>query len=134
MYVACTKCIQVSIDRTCLELVFALSIFRQRICKSEKSDSYKHLVLNPRIPTWTSTTHLQVRKIGFADALSIMKLVRNLSGTCLETPGKLVKFCTKLHTSKIQANKKKNPIPTNRQRRSVVDARNLSGTCLETPG
>ena len=101
MYVACTKCLQVSIDGICFRVVDF------------------------------STTDQQVQKIGFVNTLGTKSTysyvdVDNLSAspenrqqmheTCQELvwklQAKLVKFCTKLHTSKIQANKKKNPILT----------------------
>ena len=91
-----------------MELVFVLSIFLQQIGKSKKSATQRHLVQNPRIPTWTSTTHLQVQKIGNVDLLQMHETCQEL---VWKLQAKLVKFCTALHTRGSEGQgKKSNPI------------------------
>jgi hypothetical protein len=49
-YVACTKCVQVSLSETCMQLVSTLSKNRQRIYVVDFSTTRIHSVQNPRIP------------------------------------------------------------------------------------
>ncbi len=48
-YVACTKCVQVSLSETCMQLVSTLSKNRQRIYVVDFSTTRIHSVQNPRI-------------------------------------------------------------------------------------
>jgi len=66
----------------------AYPIYLQHDRVAEKSATRMHLVHLPRIPPWTSATHLQRRKISNADATQMQRTCRelagNLQGTCME--------------------------------------------------
>jgi hypothetical protein len=84
-YVACTKCMQVSLSETCKYVhpscmktcnAFALLIFVQLGCTQYETHKFLH-------------THMQRKHVALA---------QNLHGACTEHAHKLVKFFTKLHT------------------------------------
>ena len=99
-----------------MELVFVLSIFLQQIGKSKKSATRRHLVQNPRIPTWTSTTHLQVRKIGNANLLQMHKTCQELSGNSRQNLSSSVPRYIRVDPK----DKEKNPIPSNLNRHTCM--------------
>ncbi len=111
MYVACTKCVQVSVSETCrnvhpscrkMDNVSTLPIFLQLGCTQYKTQEFlrQHLQLGSVARKRATLLRCTAR--------TCTELARSLHGACTQT----VKFCTNLHTLFFLAFKLKRSIPT----------------------
>jgi hypothetical protein len=80
MYVACTKCVQVSLSET-----FAWHVFMQLGCTQYETHKFLR-------------RHVQRKSVARFHATLLRCTCTNLHGACTELAHKLVKFCTNLHT------------------------------------
>ena len=79
-YVACTKCVQVSLSET-----FAWHVFMQLGCTQYETHKFLR-------------RHVQRKSVARFHATLLRCTCTNLHGACTELAHKLVKFCTNLHT------------------------------------